>query len=66
MPLARLAVRTLSYDQECSAFLHRGAWWVICPECDGTGLFLLPDDSGIPCNYCKTKGLVPVALEGEI
>jgi len=29
-----------------------------CPECAGTGVFLLPDDEGVPCNYCKTKGEV--------
>lgn len=27
-----------------------------CPDCDGTGLFLMPDDTKEKCNTCKGKG----------
>lgn len=56
----------LAYGEEALAVLSRGAWWVSCPECDGTGVFVLPDYDTVPCNYCKTGGLAPVALEGEL
>lgn len=60
------AVRVLAYDTERTTFLHSGAWWVICPECRGRRVFWLPDGSDMPCVYCKTKGIVPVAMEGEL
>ena len=42
--------------------LEEGIAWIDCEECSGTGVFLLPDDRGVPCNACKTKGKEPVNL----
>ena len=27
-----------------------------CPDCDGTGIFLMPDDTGEMCVMCKGTG----------
>lgn len=33
-----------------------------CQDCEGTGLFILPDDSKWPCVCCKGIGRLEVSL----
>lgn len=39
-----------------------GFWVVNCDDCDGTGIFRLPDDSPEPCVACKATGHAVVCL----
>lgn len=35
---------------------------ICCPECNGGGVYILPDDTGQPCVTCKASGRLWVTL----
>jgi hypothetical protein len=39
--------------------LQRGDYVLIeCPDCDGIGLFQMPEDEYEPCTMCKSQGVL--------
>ena len=64
----RAFVYQQTYDREIDEIdvtdeeIDFGFSWFECGDCEGTGLFTLPDDVKEPCVRCKSKGLLPVNL----
>jgi DnaJ-class molecular chaperone len=44
------------------ADICNGYVWRDCPDCNGTGIFIMPEGHGKSCVVCKGSGRLPVPL----
>lgn len=50
-------LKDITADDQACGFVQ-----TCCPECNGSGVYLLPDDTWQPCVMCKTSGRLWVTL----
>lgn len=50
-------LKNITVEEQMHGFVQ-----ICCPDCSGSGIYILPDDIGEPCVICKSSGRLWVAL----